>query len=243
MVATLVVLLPSSYRGGTLLVENQGESKRMLNHQWQVLQAGNKAKLKHFKAAQLNDRAEEHFKAAEELIRAVLNCHNQLIHDDLMRLMLDQNSLYPSTDLAILLLSFKQDYQNEEFAHWWYQEALQQLYDLLSMQKQNGMRESTDWSIMDKNNCSCSDCQDLNVFLQSNSAQKKSWPLNKNRRMHIHRTIDGMRLPVSHQTQRSGSPHKLILQKTSDLFLQDKKRFKRITEAVKLLSDSGLSKQ
>ncbi len=93
---------------------------------------------------------------------------------------------------------------------------------------------------MDSNHCSCDDCQDLKLFLQSNSEQEKIWPLNKNRRSHIHRTIDEMKLPVSYQTQRTGSPHKLVLKKTSELFSRDKKQFKKITEVVKQLADSGM---
>ncbi len=105
---------------------------------------------------------------------------------------------------------------------------------------QKGSRQTDDWSIMDKNRCSCNDCQDLKVFLQARNLQQKTWPLNKQRRMHIHQTIEAMHLPVTHETQRTGSPHKLILKKTRQLFIEDKKRYKAISKAIKQLSDSGL---
>lgn len=211
----------------------------MLSHQWQVLQNGNEIKLKHFQAAQLYEQADEHFKVVKVLIRATLMCRNQSIHDELIQYILTHNNLYPSAELVSILLSFKQDYQHKDVSQWLYRKALQQLYNLLLAQIQEGTRKGSDWSIMDSNNCSCNDCQDLNLFLQSKSIREKVWPLNKGRRMHIHRTIDEMRLPVTHQTQRTGRPHKLVLKKTRKLFSRDKKRLKKITAAVKELSDSG----
>jgi len=176
------------------------------------------------------------------IIRATLTGRNQAIHDELIEYLLAHDTLYPSADLVTVLLSFKQDYQQQEVSQWLHQKALRQLYERLLAQIQKGPRKSSDWSIMDSNQCSCNDCRDLNSFLQSKSTQEKIWPLNKNRRMHIHRTIDEMRLPVSHQTQRTGSPHKLVLKKTSKLFSRDKKQFKKITEIVKQLSGSGMIK-
>ena len=57
--------------------------------------------------------------------------------------------------------------------------------------------------------------------------------------MHIHQIIDVMKLPVTHQTQRTGSPHKLALNKTGQLFSRDKRQFKKITAVVKLLSEGN----
>ncbi len=176
------------------------------------------------------------------IIRATLTGRNQTIHDELIEYLLAHDTLYPSADLVTVLLSFKQDYQQQEVSQWLHQKALRQLYERLFAQIQKGPRKSSDWSIMDSNQCSCNDCRDLNSFLQSKSTQEKIWPLNKNRRMHIHRTIDEMRLPVSHQTQRTGSPHKLILKKTNELFLSDKKRIDKIAAAIEQLCDSGLIK-
>ncbi|MCK5663437.1 MAG: hypothetical protein KAI17_08115, partial [Thiotrichaceae bacterium] len=212
----------------------------MLIHQWQVLQTRNEIKLEHCQTAQLLEQADEQLQDAKELINALLVCPNQLIHDALIPYLLAHESLYPSVELVNMLLSFKPDYQVQDLAHGLYHQALQKLYERLSEQVQEGVRPSNDWSIMDPNHCSCSDCQDLNIFLQSKNTQEKVWPLNKDRRMHIHRTIDAMRLPVTHQTQRTGSPHKLVLIKTSELFSRDKKQFKKITAIVKLLTESGL---
>jgi predicted 2-oxoglutarate/Fe(II)-dependent dioxygenase YbiX len=228
----------SSARGGESTLDALIEW--MLTHQWQVLQTQNEIKLKYSQAAQLFEQADEQLKEVKVLIRATLIGRNQAIHDELIKYILAHNTLYPSPELVTVLLSFKRDYQQQDTSHWLHQEALQQLYKRLSAQIQKGPRKSGDWSIMDSNQCSCNDCQELNSFLQAKSTQEKIWPLNKNRRMHIHRTIDKMRLPVTHQTQRTGRPHKLVLKKTSELFSRDKKQFKKLTGAVKQLSDSGM---
>jgi len=52
-------------------------------------------------------------------------------------------------------------------------------------------------------------------------------PLAKARRMHIHRIIDGLELPLSHVTLRQGRPQVLQLCKLQVLFRRDKSERKR----------------
>jgi hypothetical protein len=47
---------------------------------------------------------------------------------------------------------------------------------------------------------------------------RHEWPLAKDRRRHVHGQIDSYGLPVSHVTQRRGSPHTLVLEKQRALF-------------------------
>lgn len=58
------------------------------------------------------------------------------------------------------------------------------------------------------------------------------WPMGKDRRAHIHQAIDGLDIPVEHQTERVGSPHKLILTKTDELHIQAKQRFNHLEKAL-----------
>lgn len=83
-------------------------------------------------------------------------------------------------------------------------------------------RADDDWSItdFDPGDC-CDDCLHLATFLTDPSQQQLTWPLAKPRRRHIHHRIDEAELPVTHQTKRQGSPHKLILTKTPDRFSRD----------------------
>ena len=89
-------------------------------------------------------------------------------------------------------------------------------------------RKRDDWSIKETVACSCSDCKKLAQYLRSGTTQIKSWPLAKARRAHIHQTIDGMGVPVTHNTQRQGRPYSLVLRKTNQLYKQEERRRKLI---------------
>lgn len=86
-------------------------------------------------------------------------------------------------------------------------------------------RVDDDWSINDFESLGCcDDCEHLAAFLTDPAQQELTWPLAKPRRQHIHQRIDEAELPVTHQTRRQGSPHKLILTKTPELFTRDAAR-------------------
>lgn len=92
-------------------------------------------------------------------------------------------------------------------------------------------RKAGDWSITEAVSCGCADCKVLAAFLQSSGQEHKVWPLAKGRRMHIHQAIEAMGVPVTHKTERRGSPYKLHLTKTKQLFLQDQQHRDRLKEA------------
>ncbi len=217
-----------------------------VNHQWQNLQDANESQLKSFQAAELEERAKERFKQIKALIQSCLLSQSQSVHNEIIHYMMKHQSLYSSVRLVDLLTNIKEEfqldkqYQSESFSSWMYKELSQTLSDRLKTEQKKGGRKSGDWSIVDRNICTCHDCLDLNDFLQSSDLQKKIWPINKDRRFHIHQIITKMRIPVTHQTQRTGSPHKLVLIKTKELFLQDKIRIKEINKALKTLLESGL---
>lgn len=82
--------------------------------------------------------------------------------------------------------------------------------------------------------CTCNDCKVLAHFLAS-ARTEHDWPLNKDRRQHIHGTIDFAKLPIRHTTLRRGSPHILQLRKDDSLFSRERSyrlRIKQILEAL-----------
>jgi hypothetical protein len=79
-------------------------------------------------------------------------------------------------------------------------------------------RAEDDWSIPLPSGCSCELCGTLAKFLAAKDEIRLDWPLNKDRRSHVHRRLDAHELPVSHETERSGSPYTLVLVKTRKLF-------------------------
>jgi len=82
-------------------------------------------------------------------------------------------------------------------------------------------RADDDWTIAYPLGCSCADCKVLSQFLRS-ARTEHDWPLNKDRRQHIHGTIDSAKLPVLHTTLRRGSPHILQLRKDRSLYSRER---------------------
>lgn len=69
--------------------------------------------------------------------------------------------------------------------------------------------------------CSCGDCRELQAFARAPEEQVHRFRVRKDRRQHLHRTIDGHRLDMTHVTERKGSPQTLVCTKTLRTF--DKK--------------------
>ena len=95
-------------------------------------------------------------------------------------------------------------------------------------------RARNNWTIDYPLACNCSDCKELSDFLRS-ARTDHDWPLNKERRQHIHQKIDSARLPVLHTTLHRGSPHVLQLRKDASLFTREaayRSRVKRILDAL-----------
>jgi hypothetical protein len=71
-----------------------------------------------------------------------------------------------------------------------------------------------DWAIEESLSCSCKLCNALGRWLRAGDQARLEWPLAASDRGHIHRAIDLLELPVTHETQREGRPHVLVLEKT-----------------------------
>lgn len=112
--------------------------------------------------------------------------------------------LYPPLSLIPLLKDMK---QNSELRK----------HIVTTLRAEHALRSSDDWSISFKSSCLCEDCNDLNLFLQSSTEQKMIWPIAEVRRRHIIKRIQELELPISIETEKIGSPHKLLLSKTSAL--------------------------
>lgn len=82
-------------------------------------------------------------------------------------------------------------------------------------------RAADDWSIPLPAGCACELCHELGEFLERPAKTRLEWPLKKDRRAHVHQTIDRHELPVSHTTRRTGRPYTLVLEKTGTLFRRD----------------------
>jgi hypothetical protein len=96
-------------------------------------------------------------------------------------------------------------------------------------------RARNDWSIQTPIRCSCRLCATLMQYLRAPDKVRLEWPLAKDQRAHIHQSIDGWDLPVTHTTRRTGRPFTLVLEKTALLFKRDAAERQRLQEDLEWL--------
>jgi hypothetical protein len=120
----------------------------------------------------------------------------------------------------------------EEFIHWGFAALALKLKRTITEWLQANVREDDDWKITQHSSCACMDCHQLNIFLASKTQRQLTWPLAKQRRQHMHNKIDGLRLPVTHITQRDGSPQKLVLTKMPELFTRYAKQVAQFSQSL-----------
>jgi len=82
-----------------------------------------------------------------------------------------------------------------------------------------------DWKREAKLGCTCEDCVALSRFLRDPNERVGRFPLNKQRRQHLHRQIEKQRCDVTHVTHRSGSPQTLVCTKTQASYERQRKQY------------------
>lgn len=142
---------------------------------------------------------------------------------------LEHSDLYSSIGIAQLIFSLQETAFPKQHRDKLIVSARERLSDILS-----NSRANNDWSIRTALPCKCKDCLVLKEFLTGSTRRTYVWPLAKDRRQHIHQIIDGSGLPVTHETLRQGSPQKLVLEKTEELFAMEKSEKQA---AAKMLKD------
>ena len=88
-------------------------------------------------------------------------------------------------------------------------------------------RADDDWSIPAPGECGCDLCATLGAFLTDSTSRQLDWPLAKDGRAHVHRTLDAHELPVRHHTRRTGRPYTLVLTKTDELIERESQARRR----------------
>jgi hypothetical protein len=82
-----------------------------------------------------------------------------------------------------------------------------------------------DWKREAKLGCTCDDCVALSRFLRNPAERVGRFPLNKQRRQHLHQQIDKHRCDLTHVTERKGSPQTLVCTKTQDSYERQRQQF------------------
>lgn len=147
---------------------------------------------------------------------------------------LSHSRLYHAVGLAKLIKTLMENQDQPTLALWGLNRLLTEIKVRLRKQA-DVKRDDDNWSIAEKIPCACGDCKELQIFLSASKQQKIVWPLAKDRRQHIHGIIESMEIPVSHVTHRTGSPHKLVLIKSPDLFQISRENAKSASQQLRFL--------
>ncbi len=75
-----------------------------------------------------------------------------------------------------------------------------------------------DWKQQAAIRCSCEDCRELRAFARDPVAREHRFRVKKERRQHLHQTIERLGLDMTHVTERQGSPQTLVCTKTRRTF-------------------------
>jgi len=191
---------------------------------------------KHSSRVQLMKSSAKRIKDVLLLCQACIIANNLELQRQAIHTIIDHITLYPALDLMRVFQRNKAHFTGQHAKKWGYQTLFNVVLNELKKEHANGLRRANDWSIREKIPCACDDCLVLKDFLTSKQSKTMTWPLAKKRRAHIHRAIDELGVPVTHQTEHIGSPHKLVLTKTNKLHTQAKKRFTTLEQTLADLS-------
>jgi 2OG-Fe(II) oxygenase superfamily len=81
-------------------------------------------------------------------------------------------------------------------------------------------REPADWAQPVKLDCRCAECRQLQSFAEDPAQKVYRFRVRKDRRQHLHRTIESYQMDMTHQTERKGSPQNLVCTKTRRSYLK-----------------------
>jgi hypothetical protein len=108
-----------------------------------------------------------------------------------------------------------------------YQKLWQHVSEFLLKRSEYAPKHPEDWAQPSKIKCSCDDCWELKVFAADPDETEHRFRIRKDRRAHLHRTIEELDMDMTHVTERHGSPHTLVCTKTLRHYENQCKQYKQ----------------
>ncbi len=94
-----------------------------------------------------------------------------------------------------------------------------------------------DWRLTAKVSCTCADCRELQAFARDPGERVHRFRVKKERRSHLHQTIDRHRLDMTHVTERVGSPQTLVCTKDRRTFKARMEEYRSEIAAMRTLAE------
>ena len=216
--------------------KHQELTEWLLTHQLNIIKKDSVFYVKDASRARLIESLSGRIEEITDFTKACVIVSNNSVYLELLSHIIDHVKLYPSIELMSIIFFFRKKLKANDLKKWNYQKLFNYVYNELKNEQKVGLRKVDDWSINEKLSCSCDDCGTLKQFLESRTSKIIRWPLGKDRRKHIHQAIDQLSIPVLHKTEHTGSPHKLIITKTDNLYKGAKQRFDNLEKALSRLN-------
>jgi len=167
--------------------------------------------LRHFKHGTLCGAAAEKIGSRPEVFHPVT-----LVVPAIERIWAGQQPLPPPVD--------------RDVQHLWTSAA-----EFLLMRSEVPPKPPPDWRLEAKLSCACADCSDLQAFARDPAERVHRFRVKKERRQHLHRTIDAHHLDMTHVTERAGSPQTLVCTKDRRTFKARWKEYQNEIAAMSIL--------
>ena len=212
----------------TLFKNHPEITEWLLVYQFKLIIRSDKVSEKHSGSAEIDKSLKGRVDKACNLILAANIARKKTLANKIIGHALKFRRVYPSIGLAQIAERLAKDSVDSHQVETLAKEATLRLTQELAFK-----RVKDDVSINEELPCACGDCKDLKKFLRSKTENKIVWPLAKDRRGHIHQMIDSMGFGITHITQRTGSPHKLILTKQASHFAKEAKKRREAEKYLK----------
>ena len=206
----------------------------LLHYQFEVIMESDKSTLSGSPSQRTKDAQEKIFRM-NDLLQGYWTLQEANLYHKAIQHIISHKDSYPFLELVDNLAPFlgtptqAEIYGVTALRHY--------IRDNLQQELARGLRSPNDWSIQTPLGCKCDWCKTATAFLQDSTEAKRVWPVVQDGRNHIHNIFDRLELPVDLSVEKKGSPHKLVMVKTSRLYTDAKARFDKIEDAYRHLKD------
>ena len=168
-------------------------------------------------------------------LRAFAKLQDNAPMDQFITYVVEHPLLYPILKLADITINLQKEFSGSHLAS--YKKLKDAIMANISGELSSGPREKDDWSISGKLQCNCEYCKEAMAFLRSKTEFHKVWPIVMQHREHIIEQFRGHELPIDISVEKKGSPHKLVIIKSSKIYMDAIERFKKLKICLQRLKN------
>lgn len=163
------------------------------------------------------------------LLKEVMNACDRLqeekVTQKLISYVLSHTELYPEYELAQMMIQAKPIMDKTQSCYFLLRDHVTKG---IQQELKQGVRDPNDWSIPVRLTCSCDLCKTTTAFLKSTTESTNIWPIVAADREHVMQILSRHGLPVTLSVEKKGSPHKLVMVKSSQLYQLSQERYDRL---------------